>query len=91
MYSALTDVFRKGKAGKHYQEFRSMGVLRIYSVYKLNICSQHTYTYVIYSVLNVIAAAVRLVTWSKDFDLARYQYIALPRKLARKNCEMKHI
>lgn len=56
-----------------------------------NIFSQHTFIYLIYRVLKATVAEVRLLTWSKDSDLAHYQHVALPRRLARRKCEGKHI
>jgi len=56
-----------------------------------NIFSQHTFTYLIDRVPKVTVAEVRLLTWSKDSDLAHYQHVLLPRRLARRRCERKHI
>lgn len=39
-----------------------------------SIFSQQTFTYLIYWVLKATVAEVRLLTWSKDCDLAHYQH-----------------
>ena len=56
-----------------------------------NTFSQDTFTYLIYRVLKATVAEVRLLTRSKDSDLAHYQHIALPRRLPRRKCDGKHI
>lgn len=56
-----------------------------------NIFSHHTFTYLIYRMLKVTVAEVRQLMWSKDSDLAHYQHVALPRRLAMRKCEGKPI
>lgn len=47
--------------------------------------------YVTHCVMNVVVAEVRRLTWNRDSDLANYQQVALPRRLARETYLMKRL